>query len=89
MDKPSMTFDKLTEKYGISMTVGQVAEVLKLANDTVLGILRRKEIPARKFGKKWVIATETVAVYITTPEPEKKKPWKREKGQKLITQISC
>ncbi|HYE82655.1 MAG TPA: helix-turn-helix domain-containing protein [Clostridia bacterium] len=80
----NLTAEKLIEKYGFTMTPEQVAEVLGLVKDTVLRILQRKEIVARKSGSRWIISTEKVAEYLTTSEPEKAKPWRHEKGQKLI-----
>lgn len=80
----NLTTEKLIEKYGFTMTPEQVAEVLRLAKDTVLRILQRKEIVARKAGSRWIISTEKVAEYLVTAAPESNRPWKHEKGQKLI-----
>lgn len=80
----NLTTEKLIDKYGFTVTPEQAAEVLGLAKDTVLRILQRKEIVARKMGNRWIISTEKLAEYLTGSEPEKAKPWKHEKGQKLI-----
>jgi len=56
MSDGSITSERLMDKYGLTMTTEQVAEVLGLAKDTVLRILQRKEIVARKRGNKWIIA---------------------------------
>lgn len=80
----NLTAEKLIEKYGFTITPDQAAEVLGLAKDTVLRILQRKEIVARKSGSRWIISTEKFAEYLTGNEPEKAPPWKYVKGQKLI-----
>lgn len=81
----SLTAEKLMEKYGFTMTPEQMAEVLGLAKDTVLRILQRKEIVAKKSGSRWIVSTEKFAEYLTTGMPEKEQPWKHTKGEKLIT----
>ena len=80
----NLTAQKLMEEYGYTMTPKQLAEVLGLAKDTVLRMLQRKEITARKYGSRWIISTEKFAEYLTTSAPEKEKPWNHVKGQKLI-----
>lgn len=80
----NLTAEKLIDKYGFTMTPEQVAGVLGLTKDTVLRILQRKEMVARKSGSRWIISSEKVAEYITTGEPEPPEPWKHDKGQKLI-----
>lgn len=79
-----MTLEKLMEEYGFTITPEEMAGVMGLAKDTVLRILQRKEIIARKAGSRWIVSTEKFAEYLTTKAPEEEKPWKHCKGQKLI-----
>lgn len=72
------------EKYGFTMTADQLAEVLGLAKDTVLRMLQRQDIIARKAGTRWIIATEIVAEYLTSGVPKEEQPLIRSKGKKLI-----
>lgn len=83
MQNPTLTHEKLMDKYGFTMTADQLAVVLGLAKDTVLRMLKRQDIRARKSGSRWIIATENVAEYLTLGEP-KEEPLVRSKGKKLI-----
>jgi|GEM_PF-5742672 len=84
MHKPTLTAEKLIEKYSFTMTPEQIAEVLGLAKDTVLRKLQRQEIRARKSGSRWIIATEIVAEYLTSGEPKEEEPIIKRKSKKLI-----
>lgn len=84
MNKSTLTAEKLMDKYGFAMTADQLTEVLGLAKDTVLRMLQRQDIKARKAGTRWIIATEIVAEYLTTGEPKEEEPLIRPKGKKLI-----
>jgi excisionase family DNA binding protein len=84
VDKSTLTAEKLMDKYGFAMTAEQLTEVLGLAKDTVLRMLQRQDIKARKAGAKWIIATERVAEYLTSGEPKEEAIHTRVKGKKLI-----
>ncbi len=46
------------------MTVAQVAGYLQLAENTVRGLIGRKELPAAKIGKSYRIRKEDVDAYL-------------------------
>lgn len=81
MQRLPLTFEQLIKKYGLIMTPGELSEVLGLSTDTVLRMLQRKEISARKAGSRWIIATESVINYLAAGNSEEKiinvKPNKR------------
>jgi excisionase family DNA binding protein len=85
MHEVSNTEKMLYDKYGITMTADQIKEVLGLNKDTVLRMLQRQDIIARKAGSRWIIATESVAEYLTSGEPSAEiKVLSKTRGKKLI-----
>ncbi len=80
----STTADKLFEKYGLVMEVPQIAEHLGLSNETIKSMIVKKQIIGRKAGRKWIVATENFAIFLSSPDHEKQPKFEFKKGAKLI-----
>lgn len=58
------TYEYLLRKYGTTLTFQQAAEELGLYWQTVREMCARRDIPAIKAGRKWVLTTRALATYI-------------------------
>lgn len=60
----STTYEYLLQKYGTTLTFEQAAKELGLYWQTVRVMCARGDIPARKAGRKWVLTTKALAIFI-------------------------
>ncbi len=81
MDTPTIELDKiLFEKFGITMTLVETAELLKLSVGTIRNMCARKDLMAKRAGTKWIIPTQSVINFLTvTPNPVFKPVPKKDK----------
>ena len=77
------TLQHLIDKYGITLTKEQTAKEIGVCPVTVMSMLRRGDIKAKRAGARWIIPTQSVSDFLTNdPEPVAK--FKYDKRQKLI-----
>jgi len=84
MQTTSATYEYLLNKYGTTLTFQQAAEELGLYWQTVREMCARGDIPARKAGRKWVLTTKALAIFIDEGPQTKIILPQRGRRQKLI-----
>lgn len=74
-----LTAATLTEKYGTTLGIDDVAAVIKIRRQSLLQQLsdQRCEVPMVKTGKAWLITASAMALYLHGITPAKGKPMRR------------
>jgi excisionase family DNA binding protein len=52
------------------LTTEQVAEILHMKRDTISRKIWRREIPAIKVGRRWLVRRETLNAMLQPPAPQ-------------------
>jgi excisionase family DNA binding protein len=53
-----------------TLTVREVAELLNVTPRTVYHYIEKGQVPARRFGKSWVILEDQLRRVLAEPQPE-------------------
>jgi hypothetical protein len=79
------TYEYLLQKYGITLSFEQAGKELGLYWQTVREMCARGDIQARKAGRKWVLTTKALAIYIDEgPHNKIKLPPKNGRYPKIV-----
>lgn len=84
MDKPSLTYQYLLDRYGLTVSFQQAGKELGVYWENLRKKCQSGEIRANKVGRKWLLTTRALADYIDHgPAQQVQAP--RERGRKLLS----
>ena len=84
MDKPSLTYQYLLDKYGPTISFQDAGEELGVYWENLRRLCKTGDIRANKVGRKWLLTTKALADYIDHgPAPQAPAP--KEKRRRVLS----
>ncbi len=86
MDKPSLTYQYLLDRYGLTISFRDAAQELGVYWENLRKKCQSGEIRANKVGRKWMLTTKALADYIDHgPVTPQQVQAPRERGKRVLT----
>ena len=84
MDKPSLTYQYLLDRYGLTISFHQAAKELGVYWENLRRLCKTGDIRADKVGRAWMLTTKALADYIDQgPAPQAPAP--KERGRRVLS----